>query len=109
MQPDDLIIRKATKKDNLEKISESLRLYVNEEDEINANFNRCYRNILENYESDNTSFLTQLDVEKNMNLKKVKESHESNIFLINKRIETVNIKIANTKKIDESMRNDRIV
>ena len=95
--------------ENLEKISKSLRLYINDESDISANIGRCYRSILENYVSDNGSFLKQLDFEISKNLKKIENSHESNVFLINKRIETVNTKIADVKKIDESMTNDRIV
>lgn len=95
--------------ENLEKISSSLRLYINDENDLNANIDKCYRNIIDNYVSDNSNLLKQIDVENNMNLKKIKNSHESNVYLINKRIETVNIKIANVKKIDESMKNDRIV
>lgn len=95
--------------ENLENIVKKLNMYIKEEQETINDFENYYNNVSSCYNSDNDKLLDQINMQTNYNLKKVKINHDSNIFLINKRIQDVKNKLENLKRIEDSAKIDRIV
>ena len=86
--------------ENLVKIVETLQIYVNEENSLIEDIKERYEQIDDNYISDNSNQLGQLVTENNLNLNKMKYNHDSNIFIINARIEHVRKSVRKSQEIN---------
>ena len=95
--------------ENLAQIVEKLNLYINEENDLINDIKESFNRLKENYVSTNSNLLEQLQVNDLANLNKMKLNHDSNIFLINVRIEHVREKVRIAKAIDDSASKDGIV
>ena len=95
--------------ENLEKIVKMLEAQISEETTIIHNINASYLNLKENYISDNNNSLGQFFEQNVSNMKRNRKNHDSNVFLINKRIQNVKEKIRRVKEIDENAKINRVV
>ena len=94
---------------NLEKIVKLLELQISEENTIISNINTSYLNLKEDYISDNSNVLEQFFEQSIFNMKRNRKNHDSNIFLINRRIQNVKEKMRKAKAIDENTKINRVV
>lgn len=94
--------------DNLESISNKLNLKINEEKELYNDFNDCYNDIKNIYKSEQNE-LEMIESELLLNIRKMTNNHDNNVFLIKQRIKKVKEVKQKVKSIDESISIGRII
>lgn len=95
--------------ENLERIVELLTVQIKEENNLIINYKETISEIIDNYDSNNIGPLEDLEMKNISNMKKVNSNHESNIFLIQKRIENVKRKVQKVKNIEENSKVNGVV
>lgn len=91
----------------LEKIFKFLELQIIEETKIISEINNIYLSMNENYKSKENN-LSEICEGIISNMNKNKNNHNSNLLLINRRIEHVKRLLAEAKKMDENVQIGRI-